>query len=144
MIVRAYSSILILFVVFAISGCDNKDFNLPRGDVEAGRATFVLLQCNECHYVEGVQYVGSERHKIMVNLGGKTSKVKTYADLVTSVINPSHRLPIKVDNTILDADGKSRMRNYNDIMSVQELIDVVTFIESRYELIVPTNYHYDY
>ena len=144
MIVRAYSSILILFVVFAISGCDNKDFNLPRGDVEAGRATFVLLQCNECHYVEGVQYVGSERHKIMVNLGGKTSKVKTYADLVTSVINPSHRLPIKVDNTILDADGKSRMRNYNDNMSVQELIDVVTFIESRYELIVPTNYHYDY
>jgi sulfur-oxidizing protein SoxX len=140
----AYPIFVIVFLSFALSGCDNREFNLPRGDVEAGRATFVLLQCNECHYVEGVQYVGSERHKTMVDLGGKTSKVKTYADLVTSVINPSHRLPSKVDNTIVTADGKSRMRNYNEIMSVQELIDVVTFIESRYEIIVPAHYDYGY
>lgn len=139
-----YPISLIIFLSCALSGCDSKEFNLPRGDVEVGRATFVLLQCNECHYVEGVQYVGSDKHKTMVDLGGKTSKVKSYADLVTSVINPSHRLPAKVDNTIIDEDGKSRMRNYNEIMSVQELIDVVTFIESRYELVVPTNYDYNY
>jgi hypothetical protein len=33
--------------------------------------------------------------------------------------------------------GESTMRNYNDVMSVQELIDLVEFLQSKYEIWVP-------
>tara|TARA_R110002110_G_scaffold77194_11_gene202882 strand:+ start:301 stop:690 length:390 start_codon:yes stop_codon:yes gene_type:complete len=125
-----------------LSGCNRSEFNLPPGDDEAGRATFVLLQCNECHAVEGVQYVGSDAHDIKVNLGGKTTRVKSYADLVTSIINPSHKLSRGTNNNTVTPEGDSMMRSYNEYMTVEELTDLVTFLESRYEIWVPT--HYDY
>jgi sulfur-oxidizing protein SoxX len=126
----------------AISGCTNPDFNLPVGNEEAGRATFALLQCNECHSVEGVHYVGSEIHDINVKLGGPTTKVKTYADLVTSIINPSHKLSRGFDNNTVTTEGESQMRSYNEYMTVEELTDIVTFLESKYEIWVPTYYNY--
>lgn len=125
-----------------ISGCTNPDFNLPVGDVEAGRATFALLQCNECHSAEGVHYVGSNVHDINVRLGGPTTKVKTYADLVTSIINPSHKLSRGLNNNTVNAEGESEMRSYNEFMTVEELINLVTFLETRYEIWVPTYYDY--
>ena len=134
---------LFVFLSLAmVTACNNREFNLPPGDVEAGRATFVLLQCNECHTVKGVPYMGSDHHEIKVSLGGKTTRVKSYADLVTSIINPSHRLSREgVNNTTTD-DGQSRMQNYNEFMTVEELINLVTFLESRYEIWVPTTYDY--
>lgn len=134
--------LLVLLMLVLFAGCDNREFNLPQGDVEAGRATFALLQCNECHSVEGATYVGSNLHDINVYLGGKTTEVKTYADLVTSIINPSHRLSRGGVNNTTTPDGQSRMRNYNEFMTVEELTNLVTFLESRYEIWVPTTYGY--
>ncbi len=33
-------------------------FRLPEGDVEAGKAAFVELQCNACHEVRGIELPG--------------------------------------------------------------------------------------
>lgn len=130
------------FMGLLLTGCSEPQFNLPPGDEEAGRATFALLQCNECHSVEGVHYVGSEIHDIKVDLGGPTTRVKTYADLVTSIINPSHKLSRGLDNNTVTPDGQSQMRTYNEFMTVQELTDIVTFLQTRYEVWVPTYYDY--
>ena len=135
-------NIVVLLVLVLISGCENREFNLPEGDIESGRATFVLLQCNECHTVADVVYVGSDQHDINVTLGGKTTRVKTYADLLTSIINPSHRLSRGNTSKTATAEGKSRMRSYNEFMTVEELTNLVTFLESRYEIWVPNNYVY--
>ena len=134
--------IVVIYMVLMLGACGRSQFNLPPGDAEAGRVTFILLQCNECHSVQGIQYAGSESHQINVQLGGKTTQVKTYADLVTSIIHPSHTLSRGHNPETITADGQSRMRTYNELMTVEELTNLVTFLESKYEVWVPTHYQY--
>jgi len=127
-------------VALLMQGCnpESRGFNLPKGDVEQGRATFVLMQCNDCHAVKGVPFNGDDSETaIRVNLGGKTTQIKTYGDLVTSIIHPSHKLSRRYNPETMTETGESTMRNYNDVMSVQELIDLVEFLQSKYEIWVP-------
>ncbi|MFT7686300.1 MAG: sulfur-oxidizing protein SoxX [Candidatus Azotimanducaceae bacterium] len=136
---------LTLVLIFLLAGCDQstQQFNLPVGNAEQGRANFILLGCNSCHAVDGVQWDGTNtQDKINVSLGGKTTRIKTYADLVTSIINPSHKLSRKNDASTMTPTGESKMRNYNDVMSVQELIDLVTFLHAKYDIWVPQYYRY--
>ena len=133
---------VILSVLFAIllSACNQeakqaKGFSLPEGDPKAGEAVFVQLQCNACHNLPTVaQLSGSESHNISVRLGGEVSHIKTYGELVTSVINPSHRILQSYAPQHTDSEGKSAMRNYNDIMTVTQLVDLVSFLQTQYEL----------
>ena len=118
-----------------------RGFSLPKGNAEAGKATFVALQCNSCHYTLDVEQLAGD-NDISVKLAGEVGSVKTYADLVTSVINPSHRLATGYPAADIAVGTESRMRNYNDLMSVQELIDVVSYLQPQYRLHVykPTVY----
>ncbi len=129
-----------IFMVVFLSSCGKQEFNLPVGDIEAGRATFVLLQCTDCHSVDGLEYTGAG--EINVHLGGKTTKVKSYADLVTSVIHPSHKLSRGDDKRTFTEEGVSKMRHYNEFMTVDELVNVVTFLETKYEIWIPVDYRY--
>jgi mono/diheme cytochrome c family protein len=129
-------------LVVALVGCtpDPKSgigFTLPEGDIERGQQTFSKLNCQACHTVAGVTFDGAEPspdHKI-VALGGAKSKVQTYGDLVTSIINPSHRFAGGYAEEDVATAGESKMRLYNDEMTVQQLIDLVTFLESHYSVI---------
>ena len=116
-----------------------KGFALPPGDADRGQATFAELGCNACHRIEGVidkLDIGGDR-AIDVRLGGQVSRVKTYGDLVTSIINPSHRLSRgNTPETVTD-EGESRMPYYNDVMTVQQLVDLTTFLQSHYSVWVP-------
>jgi len=38
---------------------------------------------------------------------------------------------------LVDEQGESRMPIYNDIMTVQELVDIVTFLRPHYQVAVP-------
>ncbi len=137
--------LLALLTVVLITGCDTQSqgFNLPPGNAEQGRATFILMQCNDCHSVEGVPWAGEGKEgAIKVHLGGTTPHVKTYGDLVTSIIHPSHKLSRGQAPGTVTAEGGSTMRHYNDVMSVQELIDLVAFLQSKYEIWVPDYYTY--
>lgn len=138
-------TLVILGLLVLLSGCgqNSREFNLPVGNAEQGKANFILLGCNSCHTVDDVQWAGSDSHdNINVILGGKTTQIKTYADLVTSIINPSHKLSRKNDPATMTESGESKMRSYNDVMSVQELIDLVTFLHAKYDLWVPQYYKY--
>lgn len=71
----------------------------------------------------------------MVILGGEVRKVRTYGQLVTAVINPSHDLATGYPKDLVQEEGASRMTDFNDVMTVQQLIDLVAFLQSRYEVI---------
>lgn len=123
-----------------LNGCtpapqSGKGFTLPDGDVEAGRTAFVELECHACHTVAGVELpeISAEADPI-VELGGKVTRISTYGELVTSVINPSHKLASGYAANAVSEDGESKMTNYNDALSVQQLIDIVAFLQSQYEL----------
>ena len=90
---------LILFSLFALTACDQearmsqKGFRLPDGDAEAGREAYLYMQCHQCDTIAGEQLPGIPgQEPPYVELGGKVTQVKTYGELVTSIINPSHRL----------------------------------------------------
>jgi len=132
--------LVLLFLILA--SCDfgpnsGRGFSLPEGSVDAGRATFVELGCNSCHSVGDIERVaGREGPDINVMLGGPVNSVKTYGDLVTSVINPSHKISRRhKDQGLATEDNESKMLIYNDVMTVQQLVDLVTWLESNYTLI---------
>lgn len=133
------------------TACQNESrgFVLPDGDIEAGKQTFLDLNCNRCHSIGDIKWHGSERYSDpYVKLGGEVTAMKTYGELVTSVINPSHKISQRSLNeeTITLAPGMSKMElyRYNQIMTVEELVNIVTFLQSEYELVRPRDpYPYD-
>ena len=137
--------LFMLIGLFLIIGCnkESRGFALPAGDVEEGKATFVNLGCNECHRVSDIPWIGNAEG-LNIHLGGEVSQIKTYGELVTSVINPSHKIGYSYLQEVADAEGKSKMRVYNEVMTVQQLVDVVTFLQSEYKIVRPQMDYYPY
>jgi hypothetical protein len=134
---KTYRLIAAVLSIASCIGCASRDggYTLPAGNAERGKEAFVRFRCFDCHGVEGVNLPpGEEPNQVIVKLGGEVTREKTYADLVTGIVNPSHRLATGYDPTLVARDGKSRMTVYNDVMTVTELIDLVTFLQERYEL----------
>jgi len=131
-----------------LSSCNEqaRGFALPEGNIEQGKATYERLACNECHSISEVEWKGGSDN-LNIQLGGEVTSKKSYGDLVTSVINPSHKIAprYKQNNaTETTESGHSKMKNYNEAMTVQELIDLVTFLQSEYNISIPKTYYYPY
>jgi len=132
--------VLIVFSALIVSSCDSgvsspRGFSLPEGNVESGEQIFVKYQCLSCHTLEGFDPSGIEQSiEKPVSLGGARRQTTTYAELVTSIIHPSHKLARGLLKDITDESGKSKMRIYNDIMTVKELTDLVVFLETKYTI----------
>lgn len=136
-----YTATLLATVFLLIAGCagpkSGRGFTLPDGDVDQGKTAFVALNCHSCHTVSGADLPDPEnRGELIVALGGKTTRIQTYGELVTSIINPSHKVAKKyTENQSGDSDKvKSKMVSNNDTMTVSQLIDIVKFLQAHYEL----------
>jgi hypothetical protein len=134
-----------LLPIAFLAGCASKDegFTLPAGDAERGRTAFVGFRCFDCHDVHDVELPPrAESGKVIVKLGGEVTRVKTYGDLVTGIINPSHRLAKGYTPSESAQDGKSPMKVYNEVMTVAQLIDIASFLQQHYTLrpYEPTTY----
>lgn len=135
---------LILVSLAALGACDreammsSKGFRLPAGDATTGRAAFLYMQCHQCHSIKGEQLpVIPGQEEPYVELGGKVTHVKTYGQLITAIINPSHELADGYAAEVVSDDGESDMYIYNSHMTVQELIDIVMFLQPYYDVVVP-------
>jgi mono/diheme cytochrome c family protein len=136
---------LLLTALVLSGGCgqsniEARGFSLPEGDVVNGRALFLEYHCLACHSVAGTEFTDARWDKrddggIAVVLGGTTTKVVTYGDLVTSIINPSHRIAKGYAPEDVSDDGESKMEYYNEVMTVADLIDIVAFLKSTYKVI---------
>ena len=120
-----------------------RGFRLPDGDVENGKTAFVALDCHRCHSVSGVELpeYGGES-PLRFELGGDVHRVKNYGQLVTSIINPDHVVSKKYVSQLPEAERKaatedSPMPAANDNMTVAQMIDLVSFLQSRYTQIIP-------
>jgi mono/diheme cytochrome c family protein len=114
-------------------------FRLPAGDVEHGKQVFIDMQCHACHHVAGVpglpEPVASP--PVPVVLGGEVPHVKTDGELLTSIINPSHKIAPGFRETSVKIGDSSRMVDYGDVMTVRQLVDLVAFLQSRYVVVRP-------
>ncbi|MGI9285471.1 MAG: c-type cytochrome [Pseudomonadales bacterium] len=136
-------ALMVMFLVVflsAVAGCSTgpdspRGFSLPKGDAERGQQVFVRMECTACHTVAGMDLPDPEEMlDVSLMLGGDVHQVKTYADLVTSIINPSHKIVTRYPRELATKDGVSKMPIYNDLITVTDLIDLVTFLESKYVL----------
>jgi hypothetical protein len=137
-------SVFMLAVVLGLAaGCDTgpqsaKGFRLPDGDLEQGKTAFVELKCNTCHSVSGVELPPADSPgPVQLQLGGEVHRVKTYGELVTAIIYPSHNLSEKFQKELIKEGTLSPMGDFNHVMTVQQLIDLVAFLQPQYELEVP-------
>ena len=134
---------LLLASLMALSGCDQdramseRGFRLPDGNATAGRETFLYMHCNQCHTIKGEQLPTVAGFEPFVELGGSLTRVKTYGELVTAIINPSHKLADGYPEDLVSENGKSKMYVYNGFMTVQELTDLVMFLQGRYDVVPP-------
>lgn len=137
--------ILSLGMAFMLSsGCapspkSTRGFVFPEGDVTRGKATFVELKCYECHQVDNVDGLPNPNlptGKVIV-LGGEVRTTKTYGDLLTAIIHPEQSVTAKAaDHTRSD----ETMPTVNDVMTVQQMLDLVTFLSPQYQKLEPL-YH---
>ncbi len=144
MISARFRYLVPLLATLLAQGCqrESEGFALPEGDAESGKRVFVEIRCNDCHSVSDIEYSESEVPveymgkqtvgKIHVKLGGKTTKYRTQGELVTSIINPSHEISLSYARN--QATTRSPMRNYNGVLTVQNLIDLVAFLQEEYEI----------
>ena len=146
-------SIVILFLI--ISACTPErqsgiGLYLPPGNAENGRIAFIDLGCYECHTIKGVDLPAAklETPLININLGGEVYRVKTYGELVTSIVNPSHVISPqyrrKLDETAKKENIETLMPSFNNRMTVTQLIDLVTFLDSKYKKLMPAYRGYSF
>ena len=118
---------------------------LPEGNIDRGNQAFIDLGCNWCHTVKGVELptVENEPAPFNIQLGGQVFRVKTYGELVTSIINPKHVISYQ-NRQLLEklakdrnAEVKTLMPSFNDKMTVTQLVDLVTFLDAHYEKYIP-------
>ncbi len=136
------------------SGCGKKEplsadgFVLPKGDVSAGQAAFVELGCRQCHSVAKLDlppYDGVS--SLDIELGGKMARIKDYGELLTSVVNPNHVISKDYQRLLNKEEaerGASPMPDFKNRITVGQLINLVEFLHSRYEELVPEYRGYSY
>jgi Cu/Ag efflux protein CusF len=102
----------------------NWRFTLPKGDAVKGRTVFTKYECYYCHEVRGedFDFAGVDYGPELSQMG-PLHPLEYFAE---SIMNPN----AVVSGAYRGADGKSTMPSYNEKMTVQELIDVSTYLAS--------------
>ena len=99
-------------------------FTLPKGDAVKGRAVFAKYECYYCHEVRGEDFLFAG-----VDYGPELSQMGPLHPLeyfAESIMNPN----VVASAQYRGADGKSTMPSYNEKMTVQELIDISSYLAS--------------
>jgi mono/diheme cytochrome c family protein len=129
--------------VAGLSGCAYTPvfgFPIEQGNIADGRQAFVDHRCHQCHSIAGERLpplAGADDP--LLELGGQTIYVKSFADIMTSVINPDHRISERYRDQLLRQGiipvDTPMPAPHIDTMTVRQLIDIVAFLDSKYELI---------
>ncbi|MBT8110013.1 MAG: cytochrome C [Gammaproteobacteria bacterium] len=145
-----FNNLVALCALIFLSACDQDnrrqgDIYLPEGDAARGEMHFVSLGCVSCHSVIGAELPEpAEAGPVRVLLGSRTGPRPgiSYGHLVTSIVNPSHRLSVRYHKDKVSQEGESLMTTYNDVLTVTQLTDLVAFLQAHYEKADRPGYKY--
>ena len=106
----------------------------PTGDAARGKVLFVSSGCSGCHEVAGSDLPKpTVQPPVPVVLGGTVDYQMPDGFLVTAIVNPTYDLAAYPSSQIT-IDGHSRMPGYADRLTVSQLTDLVTYLQSQYRL----------
>jgi mono/diheme cytochrome c family protein len=107
-------------------------FTLTKGNPDEGKKVFVELECYKCHEVKGERFadvaqtdkgVGPE----LSQMAG-SHPIEFFAE---SIINPNAVIDDDAkERGYVSDDGKSKMPDYTDVISVKQLADLSTYLAS--------------
>jgi cytochrome c2 len=103
-------------------------FTWPKGAPAKGREVFVKLECYSCHEVKGETFPApSEKEKVGPELSamGPIHEAEYFAE---AIINPN--AVIEKGRGYEGPDGKTKMPSYNDVATVQEIVDLVAYLKA--------------
>ena len=137
--------LVVLGLPALLTGCVSSalfGFPVDQGGIAAGRQAFIDHRCHQCHSIadENMPPLAGDSRPIL-ELGGPTTVIHSYADLTTSIINPNHAISERyrdqqiVLNTEIPLESPMPRPNL-DTMSVSQLIDIVAFLDSKYRVMV--------
>jgi len=113
--------------------------HFPLGNVQRGREAFVSLECHACHRVDDVDIPPhAAPTQFDVVLGGHTPKIETFGDIITAIVNPSHRLARSYRAAAGRGEPSPMSAQFlNDVMTTQQLVDIAAFLRTQYDYIPP-------
>jgi len=104
-------------------------FTLPQGNSQRGREVFIAMECYKCHTVQGERFPGAA-----VEVGDVGPDLTGMGDLhpseyfAESIINPNAVLT--EGPGYVGEDGRSKMPSYNEVLTIEQLIDLVAYLKS--------------
>ena len=108
-----------------------RPFVLPPGDASAGEAVFSRLGCASCHTISGTSLKEVSKGDPIGPELTATHAAQTRESIAARLISYDRFLSEGLYKaTYSRSDGSSRMGNFNDAMTVRDLIDLVEFIKS--------------
>jgi len=140
--IRKLGWLIILAITASTYSCNQqgRGFALPQGNIEDGKLAFVGLSCNQCHSIGDIVWQGAaDGLDLHVQLGGEVTLIKSYGELLTSIINPSHKIAKRYQQVTKTEEGMSMMENYNQVMTVEQLVDLVSYLQTEYKFSMPSN-----
>ncbi len=97
-----------------------------QGNPVKGREVFVKLECYSCHEVNGERFpVPSEVIGPELSMMAPLHDAEYFAE---AIIQPN--AVIQKGKGYEAADGSSKMPSYNDLVTVQEVIDLVAYLKN--------------
>jgi mono/diheme cytochrome c family protein len=107
-------------------------FTLPQGDPVAGRKIFVEVACYKCHEVKGEKFpdVAAGEKGIGPELS-QMAGMHPPEFFGESIINPNAVIdPDAKKLGYVGEDGKSKMPDYNNVLTVKQVADLAAYIAS--------------
>jgi mono/diheme cytochrome c family protein len=104
-------------------------FVLPPGDPVRGRRVFVTLECFACHDVKGERF--PRPSKTAPGMGPELTAMGSHHPpeyFAESIMNPNR--VIIVGEGYTGPDGRSKMPDYSETLTVRELVDLVAYLQS--------------
>jgi mono/diheme cytochrome c family protein len=103
-------------------------FSVPPGDVAAGRRIFAAMECFACHEVKGEDFPHPKRARGSgpeLTSMGSHHPAEYFAE---SILHPNRVIVTGPGYT--GADGLSKMPSYAGTMTLEQLVDVVSYLGS--------------
>lgn len=110
-------------------------FSWPKGDRDEGRKLFIKLECYKCHEIRGESFPAvAEKER---GVGPELSQMAGLHPLefyAESIINPNAFLDKQdKERGYLGTDGRSKMPDYNDLLTVKQVSDLAAYLSSLKE-----------
>jgi mono/diheme cytochrome c family protein len=100
----------------------------PVGDTGRGREVFAQLECYSCHEVRGETFPAPEQPGKVGPELSQMGPLHSFEYFAEAIINPSGT--IEKGQGFESPDGSSKMPSYNDVLTVQQLVDLVSYLRS--------------